>query len=100
MHICTLFFCSKLLYLGKKSEKEVITLNEHLKRKLTSRKLWLSIASFVSMLIISICHNENAASEVSAIIMAGATVIGYVIGEGLADSKPDATCNEVQDKER
>lgn len=55
------------------------------KRKLTSRKLWLSIASFVSMLIIALNGNEGSAQQISALIMAGATVIGYVIGEGLAD---------------
>lgn len=57
------------------------------KRKLTSRKLWLSIASFVAMLIVAINGNEGSAQQVSALIMAGATVIGYVIGEGLADGK-------------
>ena len=56
------------------------------KRKLTSRKLWLSIASFVAMLIIAINGNEGSAQQISALIMAGATVIGYVIGEGLADA--------------
>ena len=56
------------------------------KRKLTSRKLWLSIASFVSMLIIAFNGNEGSAQQISALIMAGATVIGYVIGEGLADA--------------
>ena len=56
------------------------------KRKLTSRKLWISIASFVSMLIIAINGNEGSAQQISALIMAGATVIGYVIGEGLADA--------------
>ena len=56
------------------------------KRKLTSRKLWISIASFVSMLIIAINGDEGSAQQISALIMAGATVIGYVIGEGLADA--------------
>lgn len=56
------------------------------KRKLTSRKLWLSIASFVAMLIIAINGNQGSAEQISALIMAGATVIGYVIGEGLADA--------------
>ncbi|PNH18689.1 hypothetical protein B6K86_08830 [Lachnospiraceae bacterium] len=55
-------------------------------RKLTSRKFWLSVASFVSMLIIALGGNENMATQVTALIMAGATVIGYVIGEGLADA--------------
>ncbi len=56
------------------------------KRKLTSRKFWLSVASFVSLLIIALGGAENVAAQVSALIMAGATVIGYVIGEGLADA--------------
>lgn len=56
------------------------------KRKLTSRKLWMSIASFVSMLMIYFGHAESEATQVAALIIAGGTVIGYVIGEGLADS--------------
>ena len=66
-----------------------------LKRKLTSRKLWMSIASFISMLIIALGYSEHIASEVAAIIMAGASIIGYVIGEGLADSGN----NQVESKE-
>ena len=55
-------------------------------RKLTSRKLWLSIASFVSMLLVALNYTESQAAQIAALIMAGATVIGYVLGEGLADS--------------
>ena len=29
---------------------------------------------------------ENAAAQITALIMAGATVIGYTIGEGLTDA--------------
>lgn len=57
------------------------------KRKLTSRKLWLSIASFVSMILIYSGHAESQATQVASLIMAGASIVGYVIGEGLADSK-------------
>ena len=56
------------------------------KRKLTSRKLWLSIASFVVMILIFLGVDKGTAEQVTALIMAGATVIGYVIGEGLADA--------------
>lgn len=62
---------------------------ETLKRKLTSRKLWMSIASFVTMIMIACGESESWAKEIAAIIMAGASVIGYTIGEGLADSKPE-----------
>jgi len=55
-------------------------------RKLTSRKLWLSVASFVSMIIMAFGGAESVAAQVSSIIMAGATVLGYLIAEGLADS--------------
>lgn len=56
------------------------------KRKLTSRKLWLAIASFASMLMIYFGHAESEAEQVAALIMAGASIIGYIIGEGLADN--------------
>lgn len=55
------------------------------KKKLTSRKFWLSVATFVSMLLIYCGDDASDAEQVASLIMAGATVIGYVIGEGLAD---------------
>lgn len=55
------------------------------KRKLTSRKLWIAIAEFVGMLIMAFGYAESTATQVTAIIMAGAGVIGYLIAEGLAD---------------
>ena len=56
------------------------------KRKLTSRKLWLSIAGFVSGLIIIFGGKQDIADKVSGSIMSGAAIVGYVLGEGLADS--------------
>ena len=56
------------------------------KRKLTSRKFWMSLAGFVSMLMIFLGKDRSVAEGVAALIMAGASVIGYAIGEGLADS--------------
>ena len=58
-------------------------------RKLTSRKFWLAVASFVSMLVIAFGGSENAATQTTALIMAGATVIGYILGEGLCDADID-----------
>ena len=58
-------------------------------RKLTSRKFWLAVASFVSMLVIAFGGSENAATQTTALIMAGATVIGYILGEGLCDANID-----------
>lgn len=61
-------------------------MKKNIVRKLTSRKLWMSLASFVMNLLVFFGCKENTATQVAALIMAGATVIGYVIGEGLADS--------------
>ena len=55
-------------------------------RKLTSRKFWVAVASFTSMLMVYQGASENEAAQVASLIMAGATVIGYMIGEGLADA--------------
>lgn len=54
-------------------------------RKLTSRKFWIAVASFVSLLVVALGGSEETATQVTAIIMAGATVAAYIIGEGLTD---------------
>lgn len=54
-------------------------------RKLTSRKLWAAVASFVAMMIVAMGGSEDTATQVTALIMAGASVIAYIIGEGLTD---------------
>ena len=56
------------------------------KGKLTSRKFWAAIAQFVTMLILFFKGSEEVAAQVTALIMAGAAVIAYIIGEGLADA--------------
>ena len=54
--------------------------------KLTSRKFWAAIATFVSMMIVAIGKSEETATQVTSLIMAGAAVVAYIIGEGLADA--------------
>lgn len=56
------------------------------KRKLTSRKLWAAICALATNLIIAFGGTQETAVQVTAIIMAGATVIAYIIGEGLVDA--------------
>ncbi len=56
------------------------------RKKLTSRKFWTAVASFVTLMITAFGVAEDTAAQVSAIIMAGASVVAYIIGEGLADS--------------
>lgn len=56
------------------------------KRKLTSRKFWAAVAEFVTMLIVALNGTQETATQVAALIMAGAGVIAYIVGEGLADA--------------
>lgn len=56
-------------------------------KKLTSRKFWVALTDFVSMMIIAFGFAEELAVQVSAIIMAGAGLVAYIIAEGLVDSK-------------
>ena len=56
------------------------------KRKLTSRKFWAAVANFVSMLLITLKVDENSATQAVALIMAGAGVVAYIIGEGITDA--------------
>lgn len=55
------------------------------KQKLTSRKLWMAIAAFVTLIMTAVGVSNNVVAQVSAIITAGATVIAYIVGEGLVD---------------
>lgn len=56
------------------------------KRKLSSRKLWVAIAGFVTSVLIFTGTDEGSAAQVASIIMSGATVISYILAEGFVDS--------------
>ena len=60
---------------------------EDIIRKLTSRKFWLAVAAFVTELIIAFKGDAELAETLSGMIMAGATVIAYIVGEGLVDAE-------------
>lgn len=55
-------------------------------RKLTSRKFWVAIAGFVSGCILAFGGSSETAEIIVGVMMQGASVIAYIIGEGLADS--------------
>ena len=56
------------------------------KQKLTSRKFWAAVVGFVTPLLIAFGFSDSQIAEATSIIMAGATLISYIIGEGLVDS--------------
>ena len=57
------------------------------KSKLTSRKFWAAICTLVTNLVLAFGVAEETAVQITAIIMAGAAVVAYIIGEGLIDAK-------------
>ena len=59
---------------------------EDIIRKLTSRKLWVAVAGFISGLIVAMDGDAETAETISGLILQGAAVLGYLLAEGLADS--------------
>ena len=70
-------------------------MSENLKRKLTSRKFWAAVVSFVTMLIMAFGVADETATQVGSIIMAGATGIAYIIGEGMTDAAAGADGKDI-----
>ena len=71
------------------------------KLKLTSRKFWMALAEFVTMLVIALGVGQETATQIAALIMAGAAVIAYIVGEGLIDAasaKGDVYVAEVKNE--
>lgn len=61
------------------------------KSKLTSRKLWMAIVGLVSGILLAMHMDEQTVTQISGIIMAGASVVAYIIGEGLIDAASAGT---------
>ena len=56
------------------------------KRKLTSRKFWLTIAAFVTgMVIYMTSPDKTNPDSITGIIMSLGSVVAYIVGEGFAD---------------
>lgn len=73
--------------LDEEREEDIAELVSNIdwKRKLTSRKFWLAVCAFVTLILIACGKTTEEAKQVAAIIMAGAAVIAYIFGEGLTD---------------
>lgn len=56
------------------------------KAKLTSRKFWMAIVGFVSGILLAFKVDAQTVETISGVVMAGAAVIAYIIGEGMADA--------------
>lgn len=56
------------------------------KRKLTSRKFWVTIVGFVTALLVAFNVDKLTIEQVVAIISALGTLVAYIIGEGMTDA--------------
>ncbi len=56
------------------------------KQKLTSRKLWLAVVGFVTGLLLYFGVDSEQVEKISALIMSGASLLAYIIAEGLVDA--------------
>ena len=56
------------------------------KSKLTSRKFWMAVVGLVSGILVAMKMDEQTVAQVTGIIMAAASVVAYIIGEGWADA--------------
>ena len=54
------------------------------KRKLTSRKLWMAVAGFVTGLVVLFTGGATA-ETITGCVMSLGSVVAYIVGEGLTD---------------
>ncbi len=64
------------------------------KQKLTSRKFWAAVITFVTTLLVAFGVPNITIEQVVAVITAGAAMIAYIIGEGLVDAERVKSENE------
>ena len=61
------------------------------KRKLTSRKFWMAVVAFITPLLLAFGVTEDSVTQVTAIIIAGADVLAYILAEGMVDANNTKT---------
>lgn len=68
-------------------------------KKLTSRKFWAAVVGFATPLMTMLNVSDSTAVQVTALIMAGGTLIAYIIGEGLTDAAAVNTQKQGKEEE-
>lgn len=56
------------------------------KQKLTSRKFWAAVIGFVTAILVAVGVKDPTAGQIIAVISAVATLIAYIVGEGMVDA--------------
>jgi uncharacterized membrane protein len=68
------------------AERRILMEKINWKQKLTSRKFWAAVVGFVTALMIAFAAPQATITQVTGIITAGATLIAYIVGEGMIDA--------------
>lgn len=68
------------------------------KQKLTSRKFWAALITFVTSLLVAFGVPDLQIEHTIAIITAGSAMIAYIVGEGLVDAARIKTDVETNNK--
>jgi hypothetical protein len=71
------------------------------KQKLTSRKFWAALITFITSILIAFGVSDLTIEQVIAVISAGSVMIAYIIGEGMVDAariEKNNNENESEDK--
>lgn len=61
------------------------------KQKLTSRKFWAAVITFITSLLIAFGVPDLTIEQVIAVVSASASMIAYIIGEGMVDAAREQT---------
>lgn len=67
------------------------------KRKLTSRKLWVAVVGLVTSTMLIFGMAESEAAQVGGIVMQVATILGYILGEGLTDAANTGQIEKIEE---
>lgn len=67
---------------------------EDLVRKLTSRKFWVALVGFITALLVAFNVDSGSVEQIASIIMSFASLIAYVLAEGLVDANNVGGAND------
>lgn len=63
-------------------------------KKLTSRKFWLALISFITALLMYFKVESSTIENVTTIVMSFGSLIAYIISEGLVDASNNSKSDE------
>lgn len=69
------------------------------KAKLTSRKFWAAVTGVVISILVMCGTDSETQEQITGLITASATLIAYIVGEGLVDASAAKNTREENDNE-